>query len=125
MGLILDSHALIWWATGADVLSGAARQAVEAGRSNLHVSVATAWELEIKRASGKLRLDRLDWDRLAAQRVSIIPISLTDALAAAQLPLHHRDPFDRMIIAQALDRGLTVITRDLTFERYGVPTLRA
>lgn len=125
MGLILDSHALIWWATGADVLSGAARQAVEAGRSNLHVSVATAWELEIKRASGKLRLDRLDWDRLAAQRVSIIPISLTDALAATQLPLHHRDPFDRMIIAQALDRGLTVITRDRTFERYGVPTLRA
>lgn len=125
MGLILDSHALIWWATGADVLSGAARQAVEAGRSNLHVSVATAWELEIERASGKLRLDRLDWDRLAAQRVSIIPISLTDALAAAQLPLHHRDPFDRMIIAQALDRGLTVITRDRTFERYGVPTLRA
>ena len=125
MGLILDSHALIWWATDADVLSGAAREAAEAGRSDLHVSVATAWELEIKRASGKLQLVRLDWDRLAAQHVSIIPISLADALAAARLPLHHRDPFDRMIIAQALNRGLTVITRDRTFEHYGVPTLRA
>lgn len=125
MAFILDSHTVLWWVAGDDDLAGPARHAIEFEAAEIRVSVATVWELEIKRASGKIQLDDTIWDGLAARRVSIISISLTDALAAARLPLHHRDPFDRMIIAQALNRGLTVITRDRTFEHYGVATLRA
>lgn len=125
MAFILDSHALLWWVAGNDVLSHAARHAIESEAADVHVSVATVWELEIKRRSGKIQLDDTIWEGLAARRVSVIVIALTDALAAARLPPHHRDPFDRMIIAHALNRGLTVVTRDRAFEDYGVPILRA
>ena len=89
------------------------------------MSVATPWELEIKRRAGKLVLDERAWTepRLAAFR--LLPIEFEDALAAARLPLHHRDPFDRMIIAQALRRQLTIVTTDRAFDAYEVAVLPA
>ena len=123
-GLLLDSNALIWWAQGAG-LSEQARASIEAPGAAAFLSVGSIWELEIKRQSGKLDLAPTTWDELYRGRLDILAIDLPDALAAARLPLHHRDPFDRVIIAQALNRGLTVVTSDRTFELYGVAVLRA
>ena len=83
------------------------------------------WELEIKARAGKLDIPADLWDELPALAIEVIAIELADAVAAARLPLHHRDPFDRVIIAQALVRGLTIVTRDQAFGAYGVPILAA
>lgn len=115
-GLLLDSSALIWWAQGSG-LSDVSRTLIEVPGAAAFLSVASVWELDIKRTSGKLDLAEQVWDSLHLGRLRVLAIDQADALAAARLPLHHRDPFDRMIIAQALNRGLTVVTRDRVFER--------
>lgn len=122
--LLLDSNALIWWAQGAG-LSQVLRDLIESPETAAFVSVASIWELEIKRQSGKLDVAESVWDSLHRGRLGILVIDQPDAIEAARLPLHHRDPFDRMIIAQALNRGLTVVTRDKAFALYGVPILSA
>lgn len=122
--LLLDSNALLWWALGNGRLSDAAREAIEAPQARVCLSIATAWELEIKRQSGKLGFDISAWRDASIVELDLLLINLDDALSAARLPAHHRDPFDRMIIAQALNRGLTVVTSDQTFELYGVLVLR-
>ena len=106
------------------MLSEAIIQAI-ADADEASVSAATPWELDLEQATGKLRLPHSIWDRLEEDGFSLLLIELPDTLAAARLPMHHRDPFDRMIIAQALARGLTIVTRDHAFASYGVPILRA
>lgn len=123
MKLLLDSNALLWWTEGGEELSSRAFEAISAPGSQVALSVATVWELEIKSHNRKLDLRPGVWSRLGA--IDMLPIDLPDALAAAGLPPHHRDPFDRMIIAQALNRGLTIVTRDRAFDAYGVALLAA
>jgi PIN domain nuclease of toxin-antitoxin system len=108
----------------SDKLSTAARDAI-AKAEQVYVSVASVWELEIKRSLGKLDLPVAEWRRLPASGLAFIEITLGDATMAAALPPIHRDPFDRMLVAQALNRGLTLVTRDARLLDYGVPNLKA
>ncbi len=124
MKLLLDSHAYLWWLADDGRLSKAAREAVADPGNAVLVSAATIWELEIKRALG--RLDAGDADLVAeieANRFGELPVHAPHAAEAAGLPPHHVDPFDRMLIAQSRLEGLVCVTRDAVFEAYGVPTL--
>jgi PIN domain nuclease of toxin-antitoxin system len=123
--LLLDTHALLWWLGNDPELSRAAIAAIEAPDSEVAVSAASAWEIAIKRALGKLTAP----DDLEAQLdhhdFGCLPITVAHALLAGSLPRHHDDPFDRMLVAQAQVEGLVLVTRDARIEPYGVPTLRA
>lgn len=121
MKLLLDSHAFLWWLAEDAKLSATARKAVADPASTVHVSAATVWELSIKAALGKLDLDGADLAEEIGENDFIeIPITARHALAAAFLPRHHDDPFDRMLIAQARIEGLTIVTRDLAFRAYDI-----
>ncbi len=125
MRLLLDTHALLWWLADSVELSAEARERIADGSNEVAVSAASAWEMAINQAGGKLRVPD---DFAAAVETSLLvplPITLDHALMAGSLPPHHQDPFDRMLIAQALIEGLTIVTRDPRFEPYGVPLLAA
>jgi PIN domain nuclease of toxin-antitoxin system len=121
--LLLDSHVYLWWITATPMSAQAARAIRDA--DEIYVSVATAWELTIKVAAGKLRLARPIPESLADNGFGELPILLRHTEALAALPNHHRDPFDRILVAQALAEGLTLVTRDPQLARYPVAVLRA
>lgn len=124
-GLLLDSHILLWWATRQlDRLPVYAQRAI-AEADQVVISVATVWELEIKHQTARLGFDPPDWQALSDNNIAIVPIEVDDALSAARLPLIHRDPFDRMIVAQTMRRGLTLVTADGALADYGVAILKA
>lgn len=126
MRLLLDTHALLWALVERHRLSRTATAALEDEASQVFVSAISAWEIEIKRASGKLRLpDDLE-AVLAKQDFTALPVTMDHAHVVELLPRHHRDPFDRMLIAQAQFEGLTLVTADRTIRtRYSVATLPA
>jgi len=122
--LLLDTNALLWWLAD-ESLSAQARDAVADPANLVVVSAASAWEISVKKALGKLAApDDLE-QQVAAGGFSPLPISIAHAIAAGQLPRHHEDPFDRMLIAQAFAEGLTIVTRDKRFEDYGAALLSA
>lgn len=122
MKLLLDTHALLWWLADSPLLSGRARSAI-ARSPAVYVSAATAWEISIQKAYGKLHApDDLE-QALAANGFEALPITVAHALAAGRLPLHHHDPFDRMLVAQAQTESLTLVTRDTSMRKYGVRLL--
>jgi PIN domain nuclease of toxin-antitoxin system len=122
--LLLDSHAFLWWLAEDPKLSAEAKKAVADPSSIVHVSAATVWELSIKATLGKLDLDGADLVTEIEENDFVeLPMTARHALAAAALPRHHEDPFDRMLIAQAQIEGLTVVTRDPAFRAYGVTIL--
>jgi PIN domain nuclease of toxin-antitoxin system len=122
--LLLDTHALLWWLSDSPHLSHEARSAIKSSTA-VYVSAATAWEISIKKARGKLEApDDLE-DVLRANRFEPLPITMTHACAAGSLPAHHRDPFDRMLVAQARAESLTLVTRDESLKKYGVRVLTA
>ncbi len=121
--LLLDSHALLWWQGDDPRLGVVARKAIERPDTALYFSSASIWELAIKRAQRKLELPDSLLDILSEEGFVEVAVSATHALLAAALPAHHRDPFDRMIAAQAQSEGLTVVTRDARIAAYGVPVL--
>jgi len=125
MRLLLDTHAVLWWLAGGDALSVAAREAIESAESVVHVSAASAWEMSIKRAKGRLDSPTDLGDAIDANGFQELPISVEHAQTAGALPPHHADPFDRVLIAQAQVEGLTIVTRDNAFAVYGVPLLLA
>ena len=121
--MILDTHVVLWCADGSSLISEDVREHLFAAQKPLHVSVASLWEIEIKRASGRLS-QTLDFQAIVSSLgLTFLPIIEKDAIGAARLPLHHRDPFDRMILAQAMNHGLTVVTHDQIFARYALPVL--
>lgn len=125
MRLLLDSHALLWAIGDPDRLSEGARRAIEDGRNAVLVSAASVWEIAIKRALGKLTAPADLAAVMTATGFDSLSISLEHATLAGSLPRHHRDPFDRMLIAQAQLESLTIVTRDARFEPYGVSLLAA
>lgn len=125
MILLLDAHALLWWLADDPGLDDGARRAIGDTANDVLVSAATAWEIEIKRALGKLASpDGLD---RAIEQAGFdgLPISVADAVRAARLPAHHRDPFDRMLVAQAMRLDALIVSRDTGFVSYGVDVLAA
>lgn len=126
MRILLDSHAFLWWLAENPKLSADARKAVADPSSIIHVSAATIWELSIKAALGKLDLDGADLvEEIGANDFVELPMTARHSLAAATLPHHHGDPFDRMLIAQAQLEDLTIVTRDPAFRAYGISILPA
>ena len=125
MRLLLDTHALLWWLTGDESLSPEALGAISSPASTVYVSPASIWEASIKRSLGRLEApsDLAGWVTKAG--FSELPIVMQHAEHAGALPLHHADPFDRMLIAQAVLEGLTIVTRDPAFAAYDVPLLPA
>ena len=124
MRLLLDTHALLWWLAGEGLEAGAA-EAVADPENLVAVSAVSAWEICIKKALGKLAApDDLE-RQIDEGGFTELPVSIAHGIAAAALPRHHDDPFDRMLIAQSRIEGLTVVTRDKRFEEYGVPLMPA
>lgn len=125
MNLLLDTHAVLWWFADDPALSGEVRSAISDSSNQVFVSPVTPWEIAIKSSLGKLKAPENLLNVLKANRFRELPISLVHADTAGNLPLYHRDPFDRMLIAQALTEGLTLVSRDHVFEQYEVSLLRA
>lgn len=124
MKLLLDTHAFLWFVAGDSQMSAKARRRIEDARNESFVSIASVWELAIKLGLGKLRLT----DSLAEtleratrdNRIALLPISKAHAIAVSLLPDHHRDPFDRMLVAQAQADEMLLVTRDSVFDAYAV-----
>jgi len=123
--LLLDTHALLWWALDDPKLSAAARDVIADPGSRVSVSAASMWEISTKSARGRLPVKGDLRGILARQPIHPLPITADHAWAAGQLPLHHRDPFDRILVAQAQLEGLTIVTRDPDIVRYQVAILPA
>ena len=125
MRLLLDAHALLWWLADDPALGEVARGAIADPANDILVSAGTVWEIAIKRRLGKLDapgnlvevLDELGFEE--------VPITGVDGQRAAGLEAHHRDPFDRILVAQAARVDAVVVTRDEMFDSYGAKTLRA
>lgn len=124
MRLLLDTHVLLWWLAAAP-MSSQASAAIAHEANDVLVSAASAWEIAIKRALGKLASPADLEAQLQRQNMQALPITLAHALAAGALPLHHADPFDRMLVAQAHAERLTLVTRDEQLALYGVPVIHA
>lgn len=125
--LLLDTHALLWWLDGDTRLSEAARSAIAEPERTVLVSAASAWEITTKHRLGKLPgatavAENLR-DCLAGQGFGELSITLADGERAGRLPGPHRDPFDRMLIAQALARELLLVSNETLFDQYGVARL--
>jgi PIN domain nuclease of toxin-antitoxin system len=121
--LLLDTHALLWSVGDEDRLSPAAHEVLSAGLVPAYVSAASIWEIAIKRASGKLDVPESLLDKVAGARFIELAITFEHAIRAGSLPPHHKDPFDRMIVAQAQSEGLTLVTNDERIAAYDVPVL--
>lgn len=123
MRVLLDTQVLIWYLEGNQTLSRPQRELIVKPETEVFVSIASLWEIAIKSSIGKIKLTRSMTDvlqQLSAQSFEILSIAPGHVLQVASLPLHHRDPFDRMIIAQAKVEFLHIVTVDPDFSAYGV-----
>ena len=129
MRVLLDTQCWLWMAASPDRFSTRARSIVESSEHDLYLSAASAWEIAIKYALGKLELPEPPRtyvpSRQRAQHVHPLAIDIEHAAHVAGLPFHHRDPFDRMLVAQAQLEDLPILTADRVFAAYGVTTIKA
>lgn len=126
MSLLIDTHTLIWHYEAKDQLSQTARDAINNGLDPLVISTVTIWELSIKTGIGKLKLDVPVTDIIAwykAEGATILPITEAHALGVATLPYIHRDPFDRLLVSQAICEGMTIVTVDEFIRQYPIKYL--
>ncbi len=124
MRLLLDTHVVLWWLGRSRRLGPDAQAAISNPTSEVHVSGLSAGEIAIKKSLGRLDAPDDLPEQLAAHGFAELPLTIRHGLALAELPLHHRDPFDRLLVAQAQLEGLTIVTRDRTFDAYDVQVLR-
>lgn len=124
MRILLDTHVLLWALIEDARLRSAARTVIEDGRNAVFVSAASTWEITIKRSLGKLDVPDDLAAQLQAARFEVLAITVEHTLAVGDLPDHHRDPFDRLLVAQARVANLTLLTADPAICRYDVATLR-
>lgn len=122
---LVDTHVLLWTLSSTDRLSAHTRDALVDPHNEVFVSAVTAWEISIKTSLGKLRVPADLVQQVRDLRFKTMAITFEDGIAVRNLPMIHRDPFDRMLIAQALLRGLTLITDDATVQQYDVLTMPA
>lgn len=128
MKLLLDTHVFIWWADQPEKLSPAALSALKDEANELLLSVASVWEMQIKIQLGKLKLSlplkELVKNQQETNDITVSPVALTHVLALDALPFHHKDPFDRLLIAQSIEEDLTLVSADSQFSAYSVKLLR-
>ncbi|MEN8179066.1 MAG: type II toxin-antitoxin system VapC family toxin [Pseudomonadota bacterium] len=125
MSLLLDTHILLWWLADDPRLWQTARNRIADPTERVLISAATVWEIGIKQAIGKLEAPESILSAIQEGGFEELPISARHAELAARLPEHHKDPFDRMLIAQAQVEGLTLVTADSAIEAYDLVILKA
>jgi PIN domain nuclease of toxin-antitoxin system len=122
---LIDSNAFIWMVSQPRELSAGSRLALVDPANQRFLSIASIWEIAIKLSGGKLELPGTLQAAIDGMAAEMVPVTLAHIGRIQALPFHHRDPFDRMMIAQAMEEGLTIVTRDRHFRAYGVPVLAA
>ncbi len=126
MNLLLDTHAFIWFINGSRELPKNVAAEIKSLDNNCYISIASLWEISIKTSIGKLKLkSRFNHISkfLADNEIEILPLTFEHLQKLTRLKYHHRDPFDRVIISQALTENITVVTKDTEFKQYGVKIL--
>ncbi len=127
MKYLLDTSVWLWSLTASQRISNEALRLLASGTGELYLSAASSWEIAIKSALGKLLLPESPTsyvpNRMTAQGIRPLSITHTHALAVSELPAHHRDPFDRILIAQARTEEMVILTADRAFEQYDVKIL--
>ena len=126
MNYLLDTHALIWFLNGDKQISTKARKAIESDKAKNFISIASIWEIGIKISLNRLSMN-IEFSQLGEEiqnnGFEILPISFQDISTITSLPFHHRDPFDRLIISQAINANLTIVSKDEFFPNYDVKLL--
>ena len=124
MKYLLDTHTLLWFLTDDKKLSRRARQLIESSSNESFLSIVSLWEIAIKTGLGKLDLDKpfeqMFPEQLYLNNIKILDITVNSLIKLTTLPFHHRDPFDRLIIAQGLVENLPIISVDTDFDAYGI-----
>jgi PIN domain nuclease of toxin-antitoxin system len=124
MKILLDTHVFLWWITDSNQLSQNARSIISNPENEIFLSAASCWEMAIKASLGRLTLpekpDSFIPAQLAENNISGLPVQLSHALAVCDLPMHHRDPFDRILVAQARLEKMTLMTSDSLISMYDV-----
>lgn len=123
MNLFLDTHILLWWLDDSPSLPVKARNAIADINNLVIISAAVIWEVRIKQALGKLNISPDFYNVIKQQGFEMMSITFDHAYAVGNLPKHHRDPFDRILIAQAKLEGFTIVTHDAVFKKYQIPVL--
>ncbi len=125
MNLLLDTHVLLWWLDDNPNLANTAKHAVSNKANLVFISSVVIWEIRIKQSLGKLNIPPDFWSVYKDQPFEWLDITADHAFAVGDLPILHRDPFDRMLIAQAKIENLTLVTHDSQIKRYDVPIIEA
>lgn len=123
MDFLIDTHVFLWWEWQSRELSSACRMVLSDAGNRFAVSAASIWEVSIKRNSGRLKFHGDLIEACAANAFELLPIAPRHAELAGSLPLHHSDPFDRMLVAQAMTESLVLLTQDRKMSLYNVPLL--
>lgn len=127
MKVLVDTHAMLWWLKADERLSDTARRILRDGRNELLWSLASSWEIAVKLGIGKLEIDRpvhrLFADLVSEQGVRVLPLGHEHCTLLAALPHHHRDPFDRMLVVQAQEAAVPLLTADPKLAAYDVETI--
>lgn len=125
--LLIDTHVFLWWVNDAPDLTATARLAISDADNECYLSIASCWEMAIKSSLGKLSLakplERFVSEQLRANNFTLLNIELRHAAKVEKLPFHHRDPYDRLLIAQAITEKLIIVAADSAFSAYGVKIL--
>lgn len=125
MILLLDAHALLWWLADDPQLDAAAKRSIADPMTDVLISAATVWEVEVKRVAGRLRAPVALLEAIRQSGMDTLPMTAVDAVTAAGLPMHHGDPFDRMLVAQAQRLDALIVSRDRALHAYDVDVLPA
>lgn len=127
MKILLDTHAFIWWSLTPEKLSLSGLNLIENQKNNLYLSIASVWEMQIKISINKLHFDNPLSDIIIHQKnindLQILPIELEHIWQLKNLPLHHKDPFDRMLIAQGITEKMPILSIDSVFENYSIDVI--
>ncbi|MBK6046777.1 type II toxin-antitoxin system VapC family toxin [Streptomyces sp. MBT55] len=122
MRLLIDTHVILWWLADSDELSDRVKDLLDTEPS-VHISAVSAWEIAIKQSMGKLDGPEDLAERVRDSQFTALPITAGDGVRAGRLPALHRDPFDRILVAQAQTEGMTVVTRDKWIPQYDVSVM--
>ena len=127
MRILLDTHSFLWFVAGDARIGSTARSLIADLNNTALLSIASLWEIAIKVSLGKLTLtepyETLIAEQLALNAINVLPIDFDDLIEVARLPFHHRDPFDRLLVAQAIARGLPIVSRDPVLDDYPIERL--